>query len=66
MSTTTSASSSSFSSIRASLASTPTSALHLLNHALHVKLDHMNYVIWRLQMDNVIFVNGLKTLLKVL
>ncbi|KAJ9683081.1 hypothetical protein PVL29_018886 [Vitis rotundifolia] len=30
----------------------------MLNHALPIKLDRNNYVLWRTQMENVIFANG--------
>ena len=33
-------------------------ALQMLNHTLLVKLDGTNYVMWRSQIDNVIFANG--------
>ena len=57
MSTTGSSLSASSSSIGA-LAMTPIPNLHHLNHTLPVKLDRANYVLWRSQMDNVIFANG--------
>jgi hypothetical protein len=30
----------------------------MLNHTLPVKLDRSNYVLWRSQIDNVVFANG--------
>ncbi|KAL5554176.1 hypothetical protein UlMin_041577 [Ulmus minor] len=37
-----------------------TLALQMLNHSLSVKLDRSNYILWKSQMDNVIFANGFK------
>ena len=31
---------------------------HMLNHTLPVKLDRTNYILWRSQVDNVVFANG--------
>ncbi|KAL5577202.1 hypothetical protein UlMin_018901 [Ulmus minor] len=36
----------------------PASGSQFFNHNLHVKLDRSNYVLWRSQMDNVIYANG--------
>ena len=41
-----------------SMISIPT--LHMLNHSLPIKLDRSNFVLWKLQMDNVVFANGVK------
>ena len=30
----------------------------LLNHTLPIKLDRNNYILWKTQMENVIFANG--------
>lgn len=30
----------------------------MLNHSLPIKLDRSNYILWRTQMENVIFANG--------
>ena len=39
--------------------STPNPAsLQSLNHALPIKLDHNNYIIWKTQMENEFFANG--------
>ncbi|RVW57741.1 hypothetical protein CK203_116248 [Vitis vinifera] len=35
-------------------------SLHMLNHPLPVKLDRNNYVLWKTQMENVIYANGFK------
>ncbi|KAJ9678334.1 hypothetical protein PVL29_020488 [Vitis rotundifolia] len=35
-----------------------TQTMQMLNHALLIKLDRNNYVLWRTQMENVIFANG--------
>ncbi|RVW58393.1 hypothetical protein CK203_113255 [Vitis vinifera] len=29
-----------------------------LNHALPIKLDHNNYILWKTQMENVVYANG--------
>ena len=31
-----------------------------LNHALPVRLDRMNFILWQAQMQNVIYANGLE------
>ena len=31
---------------------------HMLNHPLPVKLDRNNYILWKTQMENVIYANG--------
>ncbi|RVX10885.1 Retrovirus-related Pol polyprotein from transposon RE1 [Vitis vinifera] len=31
---------------------------HMLNHTLPVKLDQTNYILWKSQIDNVVFANG--------
>ena len=33
-------------------------SLHMLNHPLPVKLDRNNYILWKTQMENVIYANG--------
>ena len=33
-------------------------SLQMLNHVLPMKLDKSNYILWRTQMENVIFANG--------
>ena len=33
-------------------------SLQMLNHVLPVKLDKSNYILWRTQIENVIFANG--------
>ncbi|RVW78677.1 hypothetical protein CK203_048456 [Vitis vinifera] len=33
-------------------------SLHMLNHLLPVELDRNNYVLWKTQMENVIYANG--------
>ncbi|RVW33351.1 hypothetical protein CK203_085317 [Vitis vinifera] len=33
-------------------------SLHMLNHHLPVKLDRNNYVLWKTQIENVIYANG--------
>ncbi|RVW76269.1 Retrovirus-related Pol polyprotein from transposon RE1 [Vitis vinifera] len=33
-------------------------SLHMLNHPLPIKLDRNNYVLWKTQMENVIYANG--------
>ncbi|KAG6790310.1 hypothetical protein POTOM_006458 [Populus tomentosa] len=35
-----------------------TSSYQQLNHALPVKLDRTNYVLWKSQIDNIVFANG--------
>ena len=35
-------------------------SLQLLNHVLPIKLDRNNYVLWKTQMENVVFVNGFR------
>ncbi|RVW20913.1 hypothetical protein CK203_110546 [Vitis vinifera] len=35
-----------------------TQTMQMLNHALPIKLDRNNYILWRTQMENVIFANG--------
>ena len=48
----------------ASLPSTQTTTImpipsyQMMNHTLPVKLDRTNYILWRSQVDNVIFANG--------
>jgi len=37
---------------------TLTSSYQQLNHALPVKLDLTNYVLWKSQIDNIVFANG--------
>ena len=32
--------------------------MELLNHALPIKLDPNNYILWITQMENVVFANG--------
>jgi hypothetical protein len=32
----------------------------MLNHTLFVKLGWTNYILWRSQIDNVVFANGFK------
>ncbi|KAG6752025.1 hypothetical protein POTOM_044241 [Populus tomentosa] len=52
------------SSATGSLGSTQTTTMaplpsyQMLNHTLPVKLDRTNYILWRSQVDNVIFANG--------
>ena len=52
------------SSSAASLPSTQTTttmpipSYQMMNHTLPVKLDRTNYILWRSQVDNVIFANG--------
>ncbi|KAG6735438.1 hypothetical protein POTOM_061954 [Populus tomentosa] len=52
------------SSVAGSLGSTQTTTMaplpsyQMLNHMLPVKLDRTNYILWRSQVDNVIFANG--------
>ncbi|KAL5552466.1 hypothetical protein UlMin_039867 [Ulmus minor] len=45
-----------------SMASIP--AFQMLNHTLPVKLDRTNYVLWRSQMDNVVFANGFENFIE--
>ncbi|KAL5570298.1 hypothetical protein UlMin_026873 [Ulmus minor] len=45
-----------------SMASVP--AFQMLNHTLPVKLDRTNYVLWRSQMDNVVFANGFENFIE--
>ncbi|KAL5537452.1 hypothetical protein UlMin_045608 [Ulmus minor] len=62
-----STSSSSFSdSIGATQSSSfaPASGLQFFNHTLPVKLDRSNYVIWRSQIDNVIYANGFENFIE--
>ena len=40
--------------------------MQMLNHALPIKLDKDNYMLWITQMENLIYANGLKIMLKVL
>ena len=35
-----------------------TQIMQMLNHALPIKLDRNNYILWRTQMENVVFANG--------
>jgi len=35
-----------------------TSSYQQLNHALPVKLDRTNYILWKSQIDNIVFANG--------
>ncbi|RVW59875.1 Retrovirus-related Pol polyprotein from transposon RE1 [Vitis vinifera] len=35
-----------------------TQTMQMLNHALPIKLDRNNYILWRTQMENVVFANG--------
>ena len=35
-----------------------TQTMQMLNHALPIKLDRNNYILWRTQMENDIFANG--------
>jgi hypothetical protein len=37
---------------------TLTSSYQQLNHALPVKLDRNNYILWKSQIDNIVFANG--------
>ncbi|KAL5579599.1 hypothetical protein UlMin_012041 [Ulmus minor] len=39
-------------------------AFQMLNHTLPVKLDRTNYVLWRSQMDNVVFANGFENFIE--
>ncbi|RVW34641.1 Retrovirus-related Pol polyprotein from transposon RE1 [Vitis vinifera] len=55
-STTSQSSSSSGSAQSSSMASIP--SYQMLNYSLPVKLDRTNYILWRSQIDNVIFANG--------
>ena len=32
----------------------------VLNHTLPIKLDRNNYILWKTQMENIIFANGFK------
>ena len=32
----------------------------VLNHTLPIKLDRNNYILWKTQMENLIFANGFK------
>ena len=41
---------------RSSKPTTP--SLQFFNHALPLKLDRNNYLLWKTQMENVIFANG--------
>ncbi|RVW18439.1 Retrovirus-related Pol polyprotein from transposon RE1 [Vitis vinifera] len=42
-------------------ASATTNVLHqVLNHSLLIKLDRTNYILWRTQMENIVFANGFK------
>ncbi|KAL5580052.1 hypothetical protein UlMin_012494 [Ulmus minor] len=41
-----------------------TSGLQFFNHTLPVKLDRSNYVLWRSQMDNVIYANGFENFIE--
>jgi hypothetical protein len=36
----------------------PIPSYQMLNHTLPVKLDRTNYILWRSQVDNVVFANG--------
>ncbi|KAL5564462.1 hypothetical protein UlMin_027626 [Ulmus minor] len=42
----------------------PASGSQFFNHNLHVKLDRSNYVLWRSQMDNVIYANGFENFIE--
>ena len=42
----------------------PASGLQFFNHTLPVKLDRSNYVIWRSQIDNVIYANGFENFIE--
>ncbi|RVW31758.1 hypothetical protein CK203_102021 [Vitis vinifera] len=33
-------------------------SLLFLNHALPIKLDRSNYILWKTQMENVVYANG--------
>ncbi|RVW98057.1 Retrovirus-related Pol polyprotein from transposon TNT 1-94 [Vitis vinifera] len=55
-STASQSSSSSGSAQSSSMASIP--SYQMLNYSLPVKLDRTNYILWRSQIDNVIFANG--------
>ena len=60
MASTPTQSSSSSGSIGSGQSSTMASipSYQMLNHTLPVKLDRTNYILWRSQIDNVIFANG--------